>query len=117
MTEPDVHMDGSVMPDDAWLERLLREDASQQRHIDDAGFSRRVMAALPRRRKPVSSWLVPAMTVLGCLLTGVFTPAGEDMVRGLLRLTDFQHFHFSNLLVLAPVAALYFCGFMTVKEP
>ena len=46
---------------DAWLERALADDAAEHRaaHVDDAGFTARVMAALPaplaapRWRKPV----------------------------------------------------------------
>src|SRR5262249_3130076 len=51
-------MDGGAFPEDAWLERLLREDVEQQPHIDDAGFSARLIASLPPPRKPVPRWLV-----------------------------------------------------------
>ena len=35
------------LPDDDWLERALRDDAVERRaeHVDDAGFTARVMAA------------------------------------------------------------------------
>ena len=124
MTEPEKHMDGSAypdfLPDDAWIERLLRDDAAHQAHIDDAGFSGRVMASLPPRRKPVVNWLLPSMTALGCATAATMTPAGGYLVQGLTRLTDLQlGVHLlnpSSLLVLVPIAAVYYCCFSMLRD-
>ena len=50
-TDPDLRDDP-----DAWLDRLLVEDAAQHRdaYVDDAGFTARVMDALPGAALDVS---------------------------------------------------------------
>jgi len=101
---------------DAWLERLLHEDAAQQRHIDDDGFSARVLAALPPPQRRVGRWLVPGMTLLGCAIAAFVTPAGEYLVRSLIALTDFQHFSAVNLLALVPIGLLYVCSIAALRE-
>lgn len=120
MNEPEDKMDGSAMPfganDDAWLERLLREDAAHQRHIHDDGFSARVMAVLPEPVKPAPAWLVPAMTVAGCALAAAVTPAGAQIFHGLAQLADWRHFHASNLVALVPVAIVYACTFFSAPR-
>jgi hypothetical protein len=120
MNEPEDKMDGSAMPfgtgDDAWLERLLREDAAVQSHIQDDGFSARVMAGLPARAKPAPAWLVPAMTMAGCALAAAVTPAGDHVFHSLMQLTDWRHFHPSNLLALVPVAVVYACSFFSASR-
>ncbi len=120
--EPDREnaMDGSRMMfapgDDAWLESLLLADARQQPHIDDAGFSARVMAALPAPRREVHRWLVPAMAVLGGVVSIGLTPAGGYFASHYLGLFDLRHFSLDNLAVLVPVAVLYVCSFAAVRE-
>ena len=120
MNEPEDKMDGSAMPfgagDDAWLEKLLRADAAAQAHIEDDGFSAAVMSALPARPKPAPAWLVPAMTVAGCALAAAVTPAGDHIMRSLVQLMDWRHFHASNLIALVPVAIVYACSFLTAPR-
>ena len=59
-TDPDLRDDA-----DAWLDRLLADDAAGHRdaYVDDAGFTARVMHALP---PPVAlpRWRKPAVTAL-----------------------------------------------------
>ena len=66
------------------LEKLLREDAA--RSIPDAGFSARVMAALPAARH-APAWLRPALVfgsaVAGSILAAVLAPEFESPVQGL----------------------------------
>lgn len=118
MSHQDPNMDGSFMqPDgDAWLEALIRADAAQQPYIADDGFSSRVMAQLPARRKPVAEWLVPACTVIGAAAAVGFGQIGGYFANGFIDLFNFHHFSLAHLSVLVPVAVLYACAFGAVKE-
>ncbi len=110
-------MDASPpLEEDAWLERLLREDAARQPHLEDAGFSARVLAALPAPRKSPTPWLMPAAAVLGSAAATFLTPAGGYLARSLMQLTDPHHFSPSALLVLVPLAVLYACSFAAVRD-
>jgi hypothetical protein len=66
--------------DDGWLERALRDRRTDD-YIDDAGFTARVVQALPRpahgpRRR---RWLIAGAVVLGCAIAGtVAVPAFGD---------------------------------------
>jgi hypothetical protein len=64
------------------LERLLIADAG--RKLDDDGFSRRVMAALPpaRRRPFLQPILVLGSTALGCAMATFIAPVGPAIVQG-----------------------------------
>jgi hypothetical protein len=81
-TEPDA--------DDAWLDRLLAEDAQRTRdhYIADAGFSARVIAelpppaALPAWRKPVVIGLWATASVgLALALPSVVLDVGREAYR------------------------------------
>jgi hypothetical protein len=64
--------------DKDWLEDVLREEP---RYLDDAGFSARVVAAMPRRRK--YRWLRTAiLTSMSALavVVGLFVLHGADVV-------------------------------------
>ena len=75
---------------DAWIERALADDAAEHRaaHVDEAGFTARVMAALPaplaapRWRKPVewALWGV-AGTAIAASLPGLATDFAREMFR------------------------------------
>lgn len=85
---------GNVEPDpahgDDWLERALLEDAREHRasHVDEDGFTARVMAALPapvaapRWRKPVewALWGV-AGTAIAAALPGLATDVARELYR------------------------------------
>ena len=71
---------------DTEVEDQLRSLLGHERgSIPDAGFSRRVAAMLPKREKRL--WrreaIIPAMTLIGCLLGLIVLPGGE-VLRGLL---------------------------------
>lgn len=76
-----------------WLDVLLRKDALEHRadHVEDAGFSARVMAALPAPaaapawRKPVLAVLWAATGVgIAFALPGVVTDATHEILRVIL---------------------------------
>lgn len=52
-------------PDD-WVEQALRREARQHRdeYLDDAGFTARVMAAVPAAMEIVPSWRRPAVVAI-----------------------------------------------------
>lgn len=113
-------MGGSTLSHEAggddWLERLLREDAAHAPHVEDAGFSARVMASLPPPRKPAVRWLVPAMAALGAAVAAGFTPAGDFLLHHYAALLDWRHPSFSQLLALVPVAFYYGFSFATLRD-
>ena len=51
---------------DEWLEAALRADADSHAHacIDDAGFTAKVMAALPPALEPVPAWRKPVVVAI-----------------------------------------------------
>ena len=89
------------LPDDDWLERALRDDAVEHRaaHVDDAGFTARVMAALPaplaqgstvslpRWRKPVE-WALWA--IAGTAIAASLPAMAHDVAREMFRLVFAQ---------------------------
>jgi hypothetical protein len=80
----------ATTPGDDWIERMLADDASEHRasHVDDGGFTARVMAALPapfaapRWRKPIewALWGI-AGTAIAASLPGVATDVAREMFR------------------------------------
>lgn len=82
-------------PDDDAIERLLAGDALARRgeHVDDAGFTARVMAALPapialpRWRKPVE-WLLAGTA--GLALAASFPAVATDVAREMFRMIATQ---------------------------
>jgi hypothetical protein len=72
-----------LVPDDP-VERGLRDDAA--RHLDDDGFTAKVMAGLPEKRAARPAWLRPAIlltgTAAGALLAAILLPTEESVVRG-----------------------------------
>lgn len=90
MTAPVEKVESDPAYADDWLERALAGDASEHRalHVDDAGFTARVMAALPvplaapRWRKPVE-WALwgAAGTAIAASLPGLATDVAREMFR------------------------------------
>ena len=72
-----------LVPADA-VERALVDDAS--RHLDDAGFTAKVMAALPEKRAARPHWLRPAIllsgAVAGAALAAALLPGDVSVARG-----------------------------------
>ena len=52
--------------DDDWLDQALRVQARDERagHVDDAGFTARVMASLPSPVEAVPGWRRPALMAI-----------------------------------------------------
>jgi len=57
------------------IEALLRTRRIQP--TPDGGFSTRVMAHLPRRRRLAHRWIVPALSVFGALLAALIVPRAQ----------------------------------------
>ena len=95
------------------LERLLRDSA--RKVLPDAGFSARVMHALPaapRARPWLKPVLVAGSAALGAVLAWALAPAGISLLQGFLDLARLQSQTPSALaalglaLVMAVVAAV-----------
>ena len=97
--------------EDDWLERALRDDAVEQRaaHVDDAGYTARVMAALPapvalafpRWRKPLE-WAL--MGIAGTAIAATLPSFATEVARELFRLMAAQPIVPTH--VLAALAAM-----------
>lgn len=96
--------------DDDWLERALLDDAREAAagHVDDAGFTARVMAELPPPVAALPAWRKPAVTALwaaaGLGLAYALPGAVVDVTREAFRLFAAKPFAVSE--VLAVVALL-----------
>jgi hypothetical protein len=74
------------------LEDMLHEDATRPL-LDDA-FTRRVVAALPRRAPVARLWVRPAWVcasaLAGAILAAVLAPAGFEVTQGLFDLASLR---------------------------
>lgn len=101
--------------DGDWLDALLRRDAARAAHIEDAGFSARVMAALPAPHRSVKRWLLPGMSLLGAAAALALTPAAGYFTTSFAGLFDFRHLSLAHWSVLVPVALMYACSFAAIR--
>ncbi|MFO1284988.1 MAG: hypothetical protein U1F51_21455 [Burkholderiales bacterium] len=92
-------------PTDDWIERALAADAAERRgtHVDDAGFTARVMQSLPapvrlpRWRRPVE-WVLAGTA--GLAIASSAPALAADFARELFRLLSAQPVSLSSLAVL-----------------
>ena len=97
-TDPDLRSD----PTDAWLDRLLADDAAAHDadYLEDAGFTARVMSTLPAP-VAVPRWRKPAVTALWAAagLAGAWALPGAalDVSREAFRLLAAQPISLSGL--------------------
>ena len=99
------------LQEDDWLERTLARDAVEHRgaHVDDAGFTARVIAALPaplaiaapRWRKPVE-WAL--WGIAGTAIAASLPSLATDVAREMFRLLAAQPI--APMTVLAVLAAM-----------
>ncbi|MBI3147766.1 MAG: DUF5056 domain-containing protein [Betaproteobacteria bacterium] len=94
-------------PEDDWLDTLLHRDAQAQAHLDDAGFSNRVMEHLPARRNRPAAWVLPLATALGCLLALHSLGGAEYVFNAIAALITEGEFGSRQLSTLVTVAVLY----------
>jgi MFS superfamily sulfate permease-like transporter len=87
-----------------WLEEALRE----QRYLDDAGFTARVVAALPRRQRRawVRSAVLGGAAVAGCVVALVLLPAGKFTLDCVLSLATARTLSAALILPALLVAGL-----------
>lgn len=114
-------------PDDVdagWLRELLHDDAAQAPYLDDAGFTARVVQALPRSRRRWLDNLSAAAAVVafgvGLLyFSGLLQVPLAQFTDGLIGYFSFvlaQPLSSSLLALLAPLLALYLAGAALVEE-
>lgn len=103
---------------DDWLDRKLREDAAMA--IDDAGFTHRVVQALPLPLVAPYPWLktglIVGSTALGGVLATLLGPIGPMIVEGLGELIHFRGFTPAIGVVIAMTSVLAVAGFVLVAE-
>jgi hypothetical protein len=90
------------------LEELLREDARER--LPDAGFTQRVMGALPAPVPRTRPWLTPMLvlgsTALGSVLAMAFAPQGLSIAQGFVDVVQMRGFTPAAVMALALGAAL-----------
>jgi len=93
------------------LDRILKADARSP--LEDAGFTARVMQAIPGPAPRTSPWLKPALVLgsatVGSLLAAMLSPMGTALVDG-----------FGDLMFLrtgsqGAIASLALCGTLLVS--
>ena len=91
---------------DDWLDKLLTE---QSDYIDDHGFTQQVMSSLPKKKNyaQLRAAILSIFSVLACIVGFIILPGAEFLVNGLAQLTNFKSFSSVHLLVLIPIALLY----------
>jgi hypothetical protein len=106
------------MNDNDPLDRLLREDAA--RRLDDAGFTARVMAALPAPRRARAGWFRPVLilgsTLLGSVLAVALAPAGTSLAQGFVDLARSHALTSSALTGIAICAGLWISAIVLAAE-
>jgi len=55
-----------MVEDSDWVEELLRAEGATP--VRDEGFTANLVANLPARRRDLSSWITPSMTVAGAIV-------------------------------------------------
>ena len=90
------------------VEQLLRADAGET--IDEAGFTQRVMGALPAPRPRRRAWLTPVLvlgsTALGSALALAFAPTGVSVAQGFIDVASMRGFTPAAVMALALGGAL-----------
>jgi hypothetical protein len=103
---------------DDWMDRQLHEDA--RRPLDDAGFTSRVLAALPPAHVApypwLKTWLVVGSTALGGLLAALFAPIGPLVLEGVTQLVNFRGMTPSFTAMLAMTVVLAVSGYVLATE-
>ena len=100
------------------LDRLLARDAGVA--MDDAGFTARVMRALPPRAVAPHAWWYPVLllgaTALGCALAAVFLPSGFALGQGYIDLAQNRGFTPAALTAMALAGALAICSIVLAAD-
>jgi len=89
-----------------WLEDALKHD---DRYIDDAGFTARVVAALPPRRKRawLRSLVISATSVAGLALALWLLPNENYLVAGFVQLLRARTFSAIPVLPVLLIAVMF----------
>jgi hypothetical protein len=103
---------------DGELEQLLRADAGREPYIEDAGFTARLMSALPPRRERRSySWLGPILGAVGVAGLAGFSSLPADLLTPLQVALHGHLPSLQSLLVLLPVGVLVgFASWLAASE-
>ena len=105
----------SEQPRRDWLEDALREDSA---YIDDAGFTARVVATLPKRRK--RAWLRSAILVgtaaLGCVIALWLLPGANFVTDSIVRLVTARSLSPALLAPAVLILTVFGAAFATLAS-
>ncbi len=98
-----------------WIEDKLRQD---DRYINDDGFTARVVAALPVRRR--RAWLRPVIlgsaTAAGLALAFAVVPVGDYLVASFVQLIRARSFSTVPLLPVVLIGLFFWAAFAAVAN-
>ena len=98
-----------------WLEDALKRD---DRYINDDGFTARLVAALPARRK--RAWLRPVIlgstTAAGLALAFAFMPVGDYLTGSFVELFRARSFSAVPVLPVVLIALFFWASFAVVAN-
>ena len=101
-----------------WIEKSLRDDAA--RPLADAGFTRRVLGALPPPRSARSAWLKPVLVIgsaaLGSVLAFTLGPSDLSLIQGFVDLAHSRIGTPSALTGLAMTLTFLVCAVVLASE-
>ncbi|PRC92364.1 DUF5056 domain-containing protein [Solimicrobium silvestre] len=114
-----INLDSDSAEQDAWLETLLQEDASESHYLDDNGFSTRVMSSLPRSRASKDyRWILWIAASLGILIGGFWLSGFELYFQALSSSFEGNATSLNCLIILlSPIALLYWFAATLFKCP
>ena len=105
----------SEQPQHDWLEDALRQESA---YIDDAGFTARVMATMPKRRK--RSWLRGAIlagaAALGCVIALWVLPGTQFVTDSIVTLLTARSLSPALLAPAVLILAVFGAAFATLAS-
>jgi hypothetical protein len=98
-----------------WLEDALKHN---DRYINDAGFTARVVAALPARKKRarLRTLILGSATVAGLALAFTLMPAGDYLAESFVQLFRARSFSAIPVLPVALIGLFFWASFAVVAN-
>jgi|HubBroStandDraft_1064217.scaffolds.fasta_scaffold132886_2 hypothetical protein len=103
-------------PGDGALERLLRDASQRGAYIDDAGFTAKVMARLPRAANPALRHRILLGFALAAAIVGLGAFGGAAYIwQAVLDLVAAHHFGPAQIGVVALALPFYWAMFTVLR--
>jgi hypothetical protein len=94
------------------IDEILQQDAAAR--LEDAGFTHRVLAALPPRPPATRTWLRPVLVLgsatLGAILAVILSPAGFEVTQGFFDMASLRGVTPASATAAAMCVTLFACA-------